>query len=234
MENSQPTLPSRPRQRPGRAYVATALAAGSLGLATLAVMGSPASAAGAGRADTKARTSTKVVVSEVTTAKYGRVLVDHKGLALYYDTANKPSHFACTGDCLKAWPPLVLPKGQKAALAGTGVTGLGTVRGPSGLQVTWEGKALYTFVEDSKGTVKGQGIGHVWFVTQLSAAPISAPTSGTGAPKTTAPPTTAPPTTAPATTPSTTAPPMTTPPTTTPPMTVPPAPVSYTTPHSNV
>jgi predicted lipoprotein with Yx(FWY)xxD motif len=202
MGNSQPTPRSRPRRRPHRAYFATALGAASLGLAALAVMGGPASASGAGKAVTKATTATKVVVDEVSVAKYGKVLADQKGLALYYDTANKPMHFACTGDCLTAWPPLVLAKGQTAALAGTGVTGLGTVRGPSGLQVTWQGKALYTFAEDTKGTVTGQGIGHVWFVAQLAAAttkaPASttkAPTPGAGASSTTAPPMTAAPTT---------------------------------------
>jgi predicted lipoprotein with Yx(FWY)xxD motif len=216
MENSQPTPRSRPRRRPRPAYFATALGAGAFGLAAaLAVMGGPASATGA----VKATTATKVAVDEVSVAKYDKVLVDQKGLALYYDTANKPMHFACTGACLSAWPPLVLAKGQTAALAGPGVTGLGTVRGPSGLQVTWQGKALYTFVEDTKGTVTGQGIGHVWFVTQPSAAITKAPAAttkapapGAAAPSTTAPSTTAPstmvtPTTAPSTTaPSTTAP----------------------------
>jgi predicted lipoprotein with Yx(FWY)xxD motif len=195
MDNSEPT--PRPRRRPRRAYFAAVLGAASLGFAALAVMGGPASASGAGKAGTKATTTTKVVVSEVTVAKYGKVLVDQKGLALYYDTANQPMHFACTGDCLTAWPPLVLAKGQTAALAGTGVAGLGTVRGPSGLQVTWQGKALYTFVEDTKGTVMGQGIGHIWFVAQLSAATTKAPASTTKAPApTTAAPTTAAPTTA--------------------------------------
>ena len=209
MENAQPTPPLRSRRRPHRAYFATALGAASLGLAALAVMGGPASASGAGKAVTKATAATKVVVDEVSVAKYGKVLVDQKGLALYYDTANKPMHFACTGDCLTAWPPLVLAKSQSAALAGTGVTGLGTVRAPSGLQVTWKGNPLYTFAEDTKGTVMGQGIGHIWFVAQLSTATTKAPASTTKAPAsasaaspTTAPPMTAPATTAPATTPS--------------------------------
>ncbi len=202
MESSQPTPRSRPRGRQRLAYFATAIGAAALGLATLAVIGGPASASGTGRADTKATASTKVAVDEVSVAKFGKVLVDQKGLALYYDTANKPMHFACTGDCLTAWPPLVLAKGQTAALAGAGVTGLGTVRGPSGLQVTWKGNPLYTFVEDTKGTVTGQGIGHVWFVTQLPAATTKAPASTTKAPASTAAasPTTAAPTTAATTT----------------------------------
>ncbi len=217
MEKSQPTHRSRPRRRPRQAYFAAALGAGALGLAALAVMGGPASAMGAGKAGTKATPAAKVVVNEVSLAKYGKALVDQKGLALYFDTANKPMHFACTGDCLTAWPPLVLAKGQTAALAGKGVTGLGTVRGPSGLQVTWQGKALYTFVEDTKGTVMGQGIGHVWFVTQLSAATTKAPASTPKAP------------TVSAAASSTTAPPMTAPPMTAPPMTAPPTTASSAT-----
>ena len=202
MGNSQGTPRSRPRRRPHRAYFAVALGTASLGLTAFALMGGPASASGAGKTGTKATTATKVVVDEVTVAKYGKVLVDQKGLALYYDTANKPMHFACTGDCLTAWPPVVLANGQTAALAGAGVTGLGTVRGPSGLQVTWKGNPLYTFVEDTKGTVTGQGIGHVWFVTQLPAATTKAPASTTKAPGSTA-------AASPSTTPSTMAAPTT-------------------------
>jgi predicted lipoprotein with Yx(FWY)xxD motif len=41
-----------------------------------------------------------VAVDEVSVAKFGKVLVHQKGLALYFDTANKPMRFACTGDCL--------------------------------------------------------------------------------------------------------------------------------------
>ncbi len=206
MENSQPTPRSRSRRLPRQAHFAATLGAAALGVAALAIMGGAASATGAGKAGTKATTAAKVAVDQVTVAKYGKVLVDQKGLALYYNTANKPMHFACTGDCLTAWPPLVLAKGQTAALAGTGVTGLGTVRGPSGVQVTWQGKALYTFVGDTKGTVMGQGIGHIWFVAQLSAAAAKAPAPTTKAAtvgatsSTTAPPMTAPPTTAPSTT----------------------------------
>ena len=98
-----------------------------------------------------------MAVDEVSVAKFGKVLVDQKGLALYFDTANKPMHFACTGDCLAAWPPLVVAKGQTAALAGKGVTGLGTVRGPSGLQVTWQGKVSRLLPRTRKGRSLAKG-----------------------------------------------------------------------------
>jgi len=112
------------------------------------------------------------VVDIATVAKFGKILVDQAGLPLYYDTGDKPpAHFACTGGCLVAWPPLVLGKGQSKPVAGKGVTGLGVVKAPAGEQVTWHGKPLYTFVRDSKDKVLGQGIVQdgTWYVVQPGA-----------------------------------------------------------------
>jgi predicted lipoprotein with Yx(FWY)xxD motif len=109
-----------------------------------------------------------VTVKVAVVAKYGHILVDQAGMALYFDKADKPpKHWACTGGCLSAWPPLVLGKGQMAAAHAKSLTGLGAVHGPSGLQVTWDGKPLYTYVGDSKGQVSGQGLGGVWYVAQV-------------------------------------------------------------------
>ncbi|HYA44928.1 MAG TPA: hypothetical protein VED59_04920 [Acidimicrobiales bacterium] len=136
----------------------TPIAAAAVTLGTLAAATPAAQASPSGH----------VKVSIATAPKLGKILVDQSGLALYYDTANKPGHWACSGGCLTAWPPLVLPKGQTAATAGKGITGLGTVHGPSGLQVTWDGKPLYTYVEDSRGKVLGQGTGGIWYVAQVA------------------------------------------------------------------
>jgi predicted lipoprotein with Yx(FWY)xxD motif len=106
-------------------------------------------------------------IKTVTVGKYGPILENGKGWALYYDTANKPGKWACTGKCLVAWPPVVLARGQKKPVVGKGVTGIGTVTGPSGVQVTWDHKPLYTFIKDKAGTIKGQGLGKVWYVAQL-------------------------------------------------------------------
>jgi predicted lipoprotein with Yx(FWY)xxD motif len=58
--------------------------------------------------------SAMVAVKAATVAKYGKILENQNGLPLYYDTADKPpKHLDCTGGCLSAWPPLVVPKGQK-------------------------------------------------------------------------------------------------------------------------
>lgn len=143
------------------------------GIMTLS-FGAPVALAGTASAVThasNAAASTKVEVKLRKVGKYGKILVDEKGLALYYNTANKPpKHWACTGSCLSSWPALVLPKGQKAAVAGSGVSGLGTIKSSAGVQVTWHGKPLYTYAGDKTGQVKGQGVHGVWFVAQLRPA----------------------------------------------------------------
>ena len=95
-----------------------------------------------------------VVISTAKNSKYGTILVS--GHTLY---TLKPSKVACGAKCLKIWPEVLLPKGVKKATAGTGVSAakLGTVKRAGGaLQVTYSGKALYKFFEDTAaGQVKG-------------------------------------------------------------------------------
>jgi predicted lipoprotein with Yx(FWY)xxD motif len=150
--------------------IGASVAALGLGLA-LAMTSGPAPAAARQPAEIGAR----VVVRTTTVHKYGKILVTKKGLALYYNKGDKSSHWACTFACLTTWPPLTVPKGETVAQLGTGIKGLGTVPGLTGLQVTWDGWALYTFSQDTTGTVKGQGIGGAWYVAQLSRPP--APTT---------------------------------------------------------
>jgi predicted lipoprotein with Yx(FWY)xxD motif len=114
-------------------------------------------AATVGLADTSGAASShaskSVVVSLLKTAKFGTILVS--GRTLY---TLKPSATACTAECLKIWPALLLPKGVTKATAGAGVIAskLGTVKRSGGLQVTYAGKPLYRFSEDTAaGQVKG-------------------------------------------------------------------------------
>ena len=127
------------------------------------------SAAGHSQAAAPSKVPSKVEVKAAKIGKYGNVLVDQKGLALYYNTANKPpKHWACTSKCLTLWPPVVLPKGQKAPVVAKGVSGLGTIKGPSGVQVTWHGKPLYTFAADKADQAKGEGVLGIWFLAGTS------------------------------------------------------------------
>ena len=124
----------------------TAAVVATLGLS--AFVFAPAVAHAAGEA-TKG-----VVISAAKNAKYGTILVS--GHTLY---TLSPSKIACTAACWKVWPEVLLPKGVTKATAGSGVSAakLGTVKRAGGaLQVTYSGKALYKFFEDSApGQVKG-------------------------------------------------------------------------------
>ncbi len=149
-----------------------------------------------GSAPQAAANSTGPTVTTVRSAKFGPILVDAKGIALYTATGDTASHTGCTGTCLKFWPPLLLPAGQTQPSAGPGVTGLGTFTRAEGTQVTYHGKPLYTWVNDMRpGQVTGQGVvdsGGTWFV-----ATVSAGSSNSGAATPSTPPASTPPTTAP-------------------------------------
>jgi predicted lipoprotein with Yx(FWY)xxD motif len=84
------------------------------------------------------------------------ILVDRRGHSLYALSAERNGRFICTNSfCLSLWTPLVVTRGQSP----TGVRSLSTIRRPDGKrQVTYRGRPLYTFTDDSKrGDVNGEG-----------------------------------------------------------------------------
>ena len=165
--------------------------------------------AGSGGAASAPRPSTV----RITTGPLGRVLVNARGRALYVDAQDRQGHLDCTGNCTKAWPPLLLARGAKRAVAGPGVKDLGTVVRPDHrLQVTSHKMPLYLYVGDGQpGQFHGQGLRGTFFVATPGGHLRPAPT-------TVAPPTPAPIMPAP----SPTEPPTTTPPVMRPPVTSPP------------
>lgn|SRR3954469_14362993 len=87
----------------------------------------------------------------------GQVLVDSKGFALYSPKQDTSGMIRCTGSCTAIWVPLTVkgsPTGDPTVAAK-----LGTVMRPDGRkQVTFDGRPLYTFAEDSSPkTVSGNG-----------------------------------------------------------------------------
>ena len=105
------------------------------------------------------------------------MLENSAGMPLYTLAAGT----SCTGACATAWPPLTVPAGSTPK-AGSGVTGtLGTTMAGGATQVTYNGKALYTFLSDSAGHVTGDG------VAGFSVVKVSASTTGASAPTTAAP-----------------------------------------------
>jgi predicted lipoprotein with Yx(FWY)xxD motif len=89
------------------------------------------------------------------------ILVNAKGLPLYYfpgDTAKKSN---VSGVLLRLWPALV-----SAHPVGTGTPGkLTALQSANGHQVTYNGRFLYTFIDDTPGHVTGQGVSGFFVAT---------------------------------------------------------------------
>jgi predicted lipoprotein with Yx(FWY)xxD motif len=111
-------------------------------------------------------------VSTGTVKGLGTVLVDGQGFTLYMFVPDKQSGTStCYGRCAQGWPPLLLPAGVTAPVAGPGVKSslLGTTHRTDGTtQITYNKWPLYLWVTDSQpGEATGQGLdnlGGLWYV----------------------------------------------------------------------
>jgi predicted lipoprotein with Yx(FWY)xxD motif len=99
-------------------------------------------------------TAATVAVSNVDGV--GEVLVDSEGAALYASDQEASGTVLCTDSCETIWIPLTVD-GQPTG--GDGLrANLGVVMRPDGTQqVSFEGRPLYSFVEDTDGAVTGNG-----------------------------------------------------------------------------
>lgn len=146
-------------------------------LVTVACGGTTSSSQGS--ATTAASPSPAAVVKTATKKvadKSQSILVDSKGLTLYYFTTDKAGTVTCTGACLQNWPPLQLPAGVTKPTGDKSVNGrLDTVANPErGTQVSYNGWPLYYYVKDKDPEdVYGQGVGGKWFVATPDLAPPS-------------------------------------------------------------
>jgi len=103
-------------------------------------------------------------------SRYGRILFDGKGFALYAFTRDPKGRSACSGACAAAWPPYLVAKAARAG-AGTRTRLLGTTRRADGkLQVTYAGRPLYYYIgERSPGQILCQNVneyGGLWLVAR--------------------------------------------------------------------
>ncbi|HKD99336.1 MAG TPA: hypothetical protein VKB69_17295 [Micromonosporaceae bacterium] len=121
----------------------------------LAIAGCGSGSGGTGAAGT----SNGSTVSVRTVNGAGSTLTGADGKTLYFADQEANKQIKCTGGCLSFWEPLTVASGMTPT-AGSGVTGtLATVHRPDGtVQVTYNGKPLYEFAEDSgPGQAKGNG-----------------------------------------------------------------------------
>lgn len=85
-----------------------------------------------------------------------QILVDAKGMSLYYLTSDTATSTACSGGCAEVWPPLLssgTPTGP-SSLPGK----LAVMKTANGSQVSYNGHPLYRYAPDTKpGDVGGDG-----------------------------------------------------------------------------
>ena len=92
-----------------------------------------------------------VTITTRSVGPYGRVLVDGRGLPLYYFTRDTGTSSRCYGACAAAWP-VTFAKGSPVARGGVKRSLLGRQRRADGrFQATYAGHALYFYVRDRPG-----------------------------------------------------------------------------------
>jgi len=130
--------------------LAAVAAAGGITAATAA--GSPASSAPS--AGQSAAAATVRTAPAAVTGKTETILVNGRGLPLYFYRPDTAARSLVTGSLAQLWPPLT-----SAAPAAAGLSGrLAVLNDVNGQQVTYNGHPLYTFADDHAGQVTGQGI----------------------------------------------------------------------------
>ena len=114
---------------------------------------------------------------KVRDTRYGPILVDGRGHALYLFTRERGSASRCYGKCASAWPPFTTRGAPRAGRGGRGSL-LGTTRRRDGTrQVTYDGHPLYFYVDDRRpGQVLCHDVfefGGRWLVLTRHGRPVS-------------------------------------------------------------
>ena len=146
------------------AAVASGSPAGSAPPASTAPASGPAAAA-----------ATVHTAQALVRGKTEAILVNDRGLPLYFYRPDTATRSLVSGGLAAFWPPLT-----SAAPTATGLSGkLTVVHDAHGGQVAYNGRLLYTFTSDQPGQVTGQGV-QDFFVATPGLAPISGSPAPTG------------------------------------------------------
>lgn len=147
-----------------------AIIGGAVALASFFALG-----AGAAAATTAPHTASSASLARVvnatrttlhtTTTQVGggteTILVNARGLPLYYYQADTAKKSEVSGVLAQLWPALVSAKPTASGLQGRVVSS----KQGDGRQVAYNGHFLYTFVDDSPGHVTGQGVSNFFVAT---------------------------------------------------------------------
>jgi predicted lipoprotein with Yx(FWY)xxD motif len=115
--------------------------------------------------------------TEISTSdsQFGEVLFDGDDQAIYYFEPEGRSEPECYGSCAQAWPP-VLTRGEPQASGDARQRLLGTTERRGGsLQVTYDGRPLYYYVDEGAGELRCHNIFHeggLWLAVQPDGEPV--------------------------------------------------------------
>lgn len=135
-------------------------------IALVAVLAALAGAPAAGHA-----ASTGTLIRVIDHARFGPILFDGRGQAIYAFTYDRGTRSRCYGGCARAWPPVYT---RGAPRAGRNVRRglLGTTRRRDGRrQVTYAGRPLYFYVNEGRRQVfchRVFSFGGLWLVVRPS------------------------------------------------------------------
>jgi predicted lipoprotein with Yx(FWY)xxD motif len=97
-------------------------------------------------------------------AKFGSILTDNNGRALYFFSKDAASTSTCVDGCAVLWPAFYVAN----PTVGTGLTATDfavITKADGSKQTTYKGWPLYYYKDDAKaGDTNGDGIGGIWFV----------------------------------------------------------------------
>jgi predicted lipoprotein with Yx(FWY)xxD motif len=116
-------------------------------------------------------------VIKVADSRFGPMLFDRTGQAIYLFDKEKTSTPECYNACAEAWPP-VLTEGAPQATAGARADKLSTTKRADGTtQVTYAGHPLYFYAHEGKNQVlchNVRGFGGLWLVVTPAGNPAPA------------------------------------------------------------
>jgi predicted lipoprotein with Yx(FWY)xxD motif len=147
-----------------------AIFSGAVALSSFLALGAGVAASATGPQSSSTRPLVRVVTTTQPTlhtasARVGAltetILVNAKGLPLYYYQADTAKKSQVSGGLAQLWPALVAAKPTASGVKGK----VASLKEPGGRQVAYNGHFLYTFVDDSPGHVTGQGVSDFFVAT---------------------------------------------------------------------
>ena len=109
-----------------------------------------------------------VVTLRLADSRYGKIIVDGPGRALYLFDADRSPVSTCYTACATAWPPFVMTQPPTAGLDLAQALTSTTTRNDGSKQVTYNGHPLYYYIGDAgPGQVNCQAVvefGGGWYV----------------------------------------------------------------------